>query len=393
MQAQIKMSYEPFEVYLFEQASQKSSKRYHFADRIREISLKKDDPKVCLQNGLRFLEHTCSLLYGYTSECTGMDEQHVIKHIPVVFDSALILSLVLDTGINPTVISSLQSLLKNSQSESEFWTYFLRNKSRKYDIFSDDIDDTGSVLMSLLMSNAISKEECVEVAEKMRQHFLFDMDGLIGIYLKPTSTSGKCLWKHYTESARIDIGSCLNCFWFLGSIGLDDILKEEMFKPTIDLLIIALGQIEKDEKVISHTLSYSNPNVLLFFLSRFVKASKFGETIFKDKLIQIVMKKLGSNYNNVEEADKKEIENDETVIDLACQIMVAIKMNLHNDKKYTMAKTYISLKLRKMLSLQLKDGSFPIAPIYDWKPYKARTASKAISTAFGIAAIKMVLDV
>ncbi len=370
------MSFQPFETYLFEKATRLNSTRYEFMDRLQDNLSKKNNPQICYKNGVRFLELIYSLKYGFTSECVG-DVEKTMKYIPTAFDSGLILPLILNTEISPDIISSLLELLKKDQRESGFWNYFLLDPSTEYDVLPEDIDDTSIVLLSLYMGKSLTKEECIQVAQKMRENFVYDKNGVISTFFKePSKQKKKVLWQHFMKNPRIDIGSCLNCFWLFGSLGLDAIFKVQEFEPTMNVIKTALEEIERNEKKITNARYYTNANVLLFLLTRFVMASKFGASIFKEKLIEIVGKKL-------------EEDNDETVIELACQIMVAINLNLNKEKRH---ETHIQLRLTKMLALQLPDGSWPRAPVYVWTPYNLIAATKAISTAFAVAAIKMVID-
>lgn len=390
------MSLHPFERKVFDIISEKYQEQCKLKERLKSDMVKQDDPAICLKNGIRFLEKECSLLFGYSGEFYGVDGK-LTKGIPTTYDSALISPLLLNTGINNAVQASIQQLLKNDQREFGFANFLLRDNLRKFQIFPEDIDDTGLAIMSLYLGKTLSREECLKICEQMSEKFMFDNEGQLGTFFKPSKQmegvqpTSITLFNHFSEYPRIDIACSINCFWLFGSMGLDEILKSKKFQPTMKMIWNALTQIELNEENITHARYYTNPNIILFMLSRFLIVSKFAEEMYKEKLVELIIKKLESNLL-VDGND--EMENKvETVIDIACQILSAINLNLHSegDAKENV-KIWIKMKMENMLNFQLPDGSFPRTTFYKWAPLELYAVSKAVSTAFAIHTLKLVLD-
>ncbi len=93
-----------------------------------------------IKKAVNYLEFQCNGKYGFFGETHNdddMSKSNSVFMIPTSFDLALLLSYIMNEGVDPFVVENIISVLKRSQRSSGFFNYFTNTAHRPFSFSSD----------------------------------------------------------------------------------------------------------------------------------------------------------------------------------------------------------------------------------------------------------------
>lgn len=298
-----------------------------------------------IENGLRFLESSCSVVSGFQSRIGHERTLSKSSLCPYaeVFSSALILDLLHGVSANPKLFSTLNNFLTDQSNEGKFNFFTQRS------FLPDDVDSTAFCTLALLRHANINMEKFRAVSKKILDNV--NEEGIIQVYFPPQGE----------RKNRIDATICASAMRLIYQAGLDaDAKKTEDY----------MYQTLESKTYLAGTWFYPPPDVFLYYLSKAIILAPRALDRFYPLLVENLQERLGTTSHP---------------LDLAMRILTVTTLELVANNAILEKVSEEKLMLE---SLQKQDGSWPKDALYKAGRSDTYFGGKEISTAFSVSALR-----
>jgi len=291
--------------------------------------------KKAIDKGFSFLERKHQNGF-YSCQVSERRDMNSLRYSPnEVASSVLILNTALSKRPNAETTKKVIKYVLNNLEEDKTISFFEDKK-----LLPSDTETTSFTLSTLIKTNTLNIQETKSVAEKISKNI--DKNKLIQIYFNP---------EEYNKKNRVDHVALSNICYFLYQNGLNHQVKES---------IEYLTKHFEHDKFQEGSRYYFSPESAIYFSSKLIEFPEL-KNLLERPLKEALRSRIGkTNYP----------------LDLAMRIVSANKLEINNFSE-----------LNQLISLQNKDGSFPINSIYKFGSKEGYFGSREISTAFALEAL------
>ncbi len=291
-----------------------------------------------LEKGYSYLIHNCNARYCY-QPVVSADPQfsEVVKTpFPEIFDTTLILDLLIDKPFCPITLEIAHNYISKHQKEDNLFTFF-----EDPTLLPADVDDTALAMLVLLKNRKRTEKEAHAVVDKIVTNC--DEEGRIQTYFPPQNG----------RESRVDPSVCANALRLIHLLG-----RGSECKATEDFLFHYLEELSSlpSEK----NLYYGN-QTFFYFMGEALKVSPGLRKRFESLFIERMRSCIGSSMG---------------AIDLATRVIVSNDWGVLNP-----------MEVEKLSFLQKDDGSWPLDVAYTGSRKNLYWGSSMLSTAFALRAL------